>query len=344
MSSTLVNPPSPPPQPTAEPPTAVPPTAVPPKPLTSGAQGPLILFALWAFVTIPFVALVAAVPVAWGWGLNGLDIAVAATMYIFSGIGIGTGFHRYLTHGSFKAHRWLRILLTVAGTTAIEGSPIQWVADHRRHHAFSDREGDPHSPWRYGTGVWGLTKGLCYAHVGWLFRRQLTNQERFAPDLLADRDIRRIDRLFPVILTASVFLPAAFCGLVAGSWSAALTGLFWAGLVRIALLHHVTWSINSICHVYGERPFETRDGDRASNFWPLALLSFGESWHNSHHAEPTLARHGVDPGQIDINARLIWAFERFGWAWDVRWPSRERLDAKRRPTPRQPAHAGTMSQ
>jgi stearoyl-CoA desaturase (delta-9 desaturase) len=300
-----------------------------PKPLTEGKQSTGILAALWAFVILPFVALVAAVPVAWGWGLSWLDVALFTVLYVITGMGIGTGFHRYLTHGSFKANRPLRIALTLAGSLAIQGNPTQWVADHRRHHAFSDREGDPHSPWRFGESVWGLTKGLLYAHVGWLFYRELSNRERFAPDLLADKDIARLDRWFPGIVAASVLLPGAITGLAYWSWTAALAGIFWAGLVRIALLHHVTWSINSICHVYGERPFETRDGDKASNFWPLAILSFGESWHNLHHADPTCARHGVDKGQIDMNARLIWIFERLGWATDVRWPKRDRLEAKR---------------
>jgi stearoyl-CoA desaturase (delta-9 desaturase) len=307
-----------------------------PKPLTEGRQGVGILIALWAFVVIPFAAVLVAAPVAWGWGLSWLDIALGAAMYIIGGFGIGSGFHRYLTHGSFKAKRGLRIALTVAGSTALEGSPTQWVADHRRHHAYSDREGDPHSPWRFGESFWGLAKGLFYAHVGWLFHRELSNRARFAPDLVADRDIRLIDRLFAPIVIVSVTLPAVVAGLVTWSWQGALSAFFWAGLVRIALLHHVTWSINSICHVYGERPFETRDGDRATNFWPLAILSFGESWHNLHHADPTSARHGVDKGQIDMNARLIWIFEKLGWAWDVRWPKADRLDAKR-------TQAGTMS-
>ena len=155
-------------------------------------------------------------------------------------------------------------------------------------------EGDPHSPWRYGETFWGLTKGLLYAHMGWLFHRELSNRERFAPDLVADKDIQRVDRLFPPIVDrARPLLPAVIGGLVTWSWQGALSAFFWAGLVRIALLHHVTWSINSVCHVYGERPFETRDGDKATNFWPLAILSFGESWHNLHHADPTCARHGV---------------------------------------------------
>jgi stearoyl-CoA desaturase (Delta-9 desaturase) len=307
---------------------STPPSAAP-KPLTTGKQATGIIVALWSFVTIPFVALIAAVPVAWGWGLNWVVVARFLFFYVIAGIGIGTGFHRYLTHGSFKAKRWLRVTLAVAGSLAIEGSPTQWVADHRRHHAFSDREGDPHSPWRYGESFWGLTKGLFYAHMGWLFHRDLSNPERFAPDLVADKDIQRIDRLFPWIVTASVAFPALVGGLVTWSWQGALSAFFWAGLVRIALLHHITWSINSVCHVYGERPFETREGDKASNFWPLAILSFGESWHNLHHADPTCARHGVDKGQIDINARVIWLFEKFGWVSQVKWPKADRLDAKR---------------
>jgi stearoyl-CoA desaturase (delta-9 desaturase) len=247
---------------------------------------------------------------------------------MMSGMGITVGFHRYLTHSSFKATRWLRVTLAVAGSFAIQGSPTQWVADHRRHHQYSDLEGDPHSPWRFGDSFWGLTKGLFHAHVGWLFARDLSNRERFAPDLMADKDIQRVDRLFPWLVLISAVSPAIVGGLVTMSWKGALTAFFWAGLIRIGLLHHVTWAINSVCHVFGERPFAMREGDRASNFWPLAILSFGESWHNLHHADPTSARHGVLKGQIDSSARLIWIFEKLGWASNVRWPKPERISSK----------------
>ena len=299
-----------------------------PKPLTEGKQSAGILVALWSFVVIPFIALIAAVPVAWGGWLSWTDVAIAAVWYLFSGLGITVGFHRYFTHGSFKAKRWLRITLAVAGSFAVQGSITQWVADHRRHHAFSDLEDDPHSPWRFGDSVWGLTKGMFHAHMGWLFARELSNRERFAPDLLADRDISRIDRLFPLLVSISVLGPAVMGGLITWSWQGALTALFWAGLVRIALLHHVTWSINSVCHVVGERPFEVRQGDKASNFWPLAVISLGEAWHNLHHADPTCARHGVLRGQVDISARVIWLLEKTGAAWNVRWPKPERIAAK----------------
>jgi stearoyl-CoA desaturase (Delta-9 desaturase) len=204
---------------------------------------------------------------------------------------------------------------------------FNWVADHRRHHKYSDKEGDPHSPWRYGDDWKALSKGLVFAHVGWLFDPNKTSQEKFIPDLLADARIRRVHRLFPLLVLTSVLLPALIGGLWSMSWHGALTAFFWGSLVRIALLHHVTWSINSICHTFGSEEFEVRD--RSRNVAWLAIASFGESWHNLHHADPTCARHGVLKGQLDSSARVIWAFEKLGWAHDVRWPDAGRLEAKR---------------
>jgi stearoyl-CoA desaturase (delta-9 desaturase) len=304
------------------------PGATGPKPLTEGKQPLGILVGLWAFVVGPFIALIVAIPIAWGGWLHWSDVVIGVVLYFTAGFGVTAGFHRYLTHGSYKAKRWLRVTLAVAGAMAVQGTPTQWVADHRRHHAYSDLEGDPHSPWAYGKGFWGLTKGLFHAHMGWLFHRELSNRARFAPDLVADKDIQRVDKLFPLIVALSLVAPGIAGGLITWSWQGALTAFFWAGLVRVSLLHHVTWSINSICHVFGDHPFETREGDRAANFWPLAVLSFGESWHNLHHADPTCARHGVLRGQLDSTARLIWVFEKFNWISDVRWPRPERIAAK----------------
>ncbi|MEV4315498.1 acyl-CoA desaturase [Actinocrispum sp. NPDC049592] len=294
-----------------------------PKPMTVPGRsvGEQILVKI--FVLLPFAALIAAVPIAWGWGLGWTDLALAAGFYVVACLGITVGYHRYFTHRAFKAKRALRVALAVAGGLAAQGPVIGWVADHRRHHAFSDREGDPHSPWLFGTGPVALARGFWHAHMGWLFERVSTNVERFAPDLLADRDLRAVDRLFPLWVAVSVGVPTALGGLIAWSWWGALTAFFWAGLVRVSFLHHVTWSINSICHMIGDRPFASRD--KAANFWPLAILSMGESWHNSHHADPTCARHGVLRGQIDISARVIWIFERFGWVSDVRWTNPARL-------------------
>jgi len=283
--------------------------------------------ALALFIGIPFLAIIAAVPFAWGWGLGWRDIVIAAVMYMFTGHGISIGFHRYFTHGSFKATRAMRAVLAIAGSAAIEGPVIRWVADHRKHHKFSDKDGDPHSPWRYGTSVPALTKGLMYAHMGWLFDPEQTPQAKYAPDLMKDPMIARISRAFPLIVAGSLLLPAIVGGLWSGSWQGAATAFFWGSLVRVGLLHHVTWSINSICHTVGDRPFLSRD--KSGNVWWLAVLSFGESWHNLHHADPTSARHGVLRGQVDTSARLIQWFERFGWVRDVRWPTPERLAARR---------------
>jgi stearoyl-CoA desaturase (Delta-9 desaturase) len=275
------------------------------------------------FVGVPMLALLAAAPLAWGWGLTWHDIVIAVVFYYLSGLGISMGFHRYFTHGSFKATRSFKIALAVAGTLALEGPVLTWVADHRRHHKYSDKEGDPHSPWRYGNDWKALTKGLAFAHMGWMFDPNKTSQEKFCPDWLADDDIRKVSKLFPWLVAASMLAPALIGGLWAWSWEGAVTAFFWASLVRVAFLHHVTWSINSICHTFGKEEFEVRDKSRNVNW--LAILSFGESWHNLHHSDPTCARHGALRGQIDIAARLIWLFEKAGWATDVRWPDEARL-------------------
>jgi stearoyl-CoA desaturase (delta-9 desaturase) len=290
--------------------------------LTRGAQ-----IALGVFILVPFVALLLAIPAAWGGWLGWRDVAIAVSFYLASGMGITVGFHRYFTHKAFKPNRGLKIALAIAGSLAIQGPVIRWVADHRKHHKFSDREGDPHSPWRYGSDIKSLTKGLLYAHMMWMFNPEQTPRRQYAPDLMKDPDLVKIDKAFPLILAFSMIAPAAIGGLWSGTWQGALTAFFWGSLVRVSLLHHVTWSINSICHTFGDRPFKSRD--KSGNVSWLALLSHGESWHNLHHADPTCARHGVLPGQVDTSARLIWLFERLGWAKDVRWPVAERVEARR---------------
>jgi len=301
--------------------------AAPAGPWDAPTKGSIEQIALALFIAVPFLALVAAVPVAWGGLLGWHDVIIALVAYAITGHGITVGFHRYFTHGSFKARRGLRIALALAGSAAVQGPVIRWVADHRRHHKFSDRDGDPHSPWRFGTSVGALSKGLLHAHMGWLFAPEHTNPRMYVPDLLADRDIRRISALFPLITAASLFLPALAGGLWAGSWTGALTAFFWASLVRVSLLHHVTWSINSICHTVGDRPFVSRD--ESANVWWLAIASMGESWHNLHHADPTCARHGVLRGQVDSSARVIWALEKLRLVTAVRWPVASRLAARR---------------
>ncbi|RLK58998.1 acyl-CoA desaturase [Actinokineospora cianjurensis] len=296
----------------------------PKKPILAEQAGRAELITIRFFLIVPFVALVGVVPAAvWGWGVSWVDIGIAAVFYTVSTLGITIGYHRYFTHGAFKANRGLRVALAIAGGLAAQGSVITWVADHRRHHAFSDRAGDPHSPWLFGTSPMALLRGFWHAHMGWLFGRDRTNVDRFAPDLAADADLRMVDRLFPLWVTLSVGLPALLGGLITWSWWGALSAFLWAGLARVAFQHHVTWSVNSVCHMVGDRPFASRD--KSANFWPLAILSMGESWHNLHHADPTSARHGVRRGQVDISARVIWIFEKLGWAHDVRWPDDRRL-------------------
>ena len=289
-------------------------------------SGRLDRFLVGLFVAVPLLAVLAAVPLAWGWGLGWHDIVIAFVFYVVTGMGITMGFHRHFTHSSFKAARPLRVSLAIAGSLAIEGPVLVWVADHRRHHKYSDKEGDPHSPWRFGNDWKALSKGFLYAHMGWMFNPNRTSQEKFCPDLLADPPIRRVSSTFPLWVAVSLLAPALIGGLWSMSLAGALTAFFWASLVRICLLHHVTWSINSVCHTFGNEDFDVRDKSR--NVAWLAIPSFGESWHNLHHSDPTCARHGALEGQIDISARAIWIAEKLGWAWDVRWPDEQRLSGK----------------
>jgi stearoyl-CoA desaturase (Delta-9 desaturase) len=284
--------------------------------------------AFYAFVIVPFLAVILAVVLAvQARSLSWLTAGLAVGFYAVTGHGVTVGYHRLFTHRSFKATRALKIVLAIAGSMAIQGGVIRWVTDHRKHHQNSDSAGDPHSPWRFGPGLRNVTRGLCWAHTGWLFQREQALPSAYAPDLLADPDLTAVHRLFPLWVSISVLAPPAIALSVTGSFAAAASAFLWASLVRIFLLHHVTFAINSVCHVAGRRPFRTKD--RSTNFWPLAVLSMGESWHNMHHSDPACARHGVDPGQVDISAGLIRIFERLGWARDVRWPTDKRLAARR---------------
>lgn len=285
--------------------------------------------AFYLFIWAPFAAIVTALALAIrGHAVSFLSLGLGVGFYVVTAHGITIGYHRMLTHRSFKPRRWLKIVLTVAGAMAIQGGPIRWVADHRKHHKHSDRDDDPHSPWRFGTGPKALARGLWWAHTGWLFRREQAVKAMYALDLLDDHDIALIHQFFPLCVTVSVLAPPAIALAVTGSVAAAASALLWASGVRIFLLHHVTFAINSVCHVAGNRPFTTRD--RSTNFWPLAVLSMGESWHNLHHADPTCARHGVARAQLDSSARLIRWFELAGWARDVRWPDPTRLARRER--------------
>lgn len=288
-------------------------------------------------VVLPVLLPALAVPAVWGWGIGPRDVVIAVVMYLVSIFGIAIGYHRLFTHRAFRCHRPLRIALMLAGGMAVEGPVSLWAAEHRRHHKYADRAGDPHSPWRYGDGGLALLRGMAHAHIGWFYTaRHRSSRRHWVPDLLADPDVRRFDAAYPAVAALSFALPTAVGGLWSMSWAGAWTALFWGGLVRYAVVHHVTWSVNSIAHTFGERPFRTRD--RSSNVRWVAMLTLGEGWHNWHHVEPTCARHGVLKGQLDPSARLIRWFERARWAYGVHWPAPDRLAARLRAADRPSAY------
>jgi len=276
---------------------------------------------------LPLAGVVFAVMTFWGAGLSFLDAGLALFFYLFTGLGVTIGYHRLFTHRSFEARRPLKIVLAIAGSMSVQGAIIDWVGTHRRHHAFADRAGDPHSPHLDDDEtIRGTIRGLWHAHIGWLSSPELTDNERWAPDLMADPDLVRINKRFGTLTLLSFALPAVLGGLITWSLEGFVTAFLWASLARIFLLHHVTWSINSICHFFGERPFDSND--RSTNNWLLAIISFGESWHNGHHAFPTSAVHGIGRGQIDPTAAMIRLFEKLKLASRVKLVTPKQLAQK----------------
>jgi stearoyl-CoA desaturase (Delta-9 desaturase) len=285
-------------------------------------------FLTGTITAIPFAALVVVGWQVWNDWLHVSDLIVFAICYVITGLGVTVGFHRHLTHRAFKAKRWLRGTLAAMGSMAIEGPVIAWVADHRKHHAFADVEGDPHSPHvDHGVGLKGALRGLLHAHVGWLFiHTHRGNKQRYAPDLIADPLIRWIDRTFVLWVTAGLLLPFGLGYLIGGTWQAALTGLLWGGAVRMLVVHHVTYSINSLCHFFGRQAYDT--GDESRNLAWLAPFTFGEAWHNNHHAFPTSYEHGMRRWQLDPSRAVIRGLEKMGLVWDVVRISPERQARK----------------
>ena len=271
-----------------------------------------------AAVLLPFLGVLAAGALLWDHFLSPLDLAIAGVMYMGTAIGITVGFHRLLTHRAFQTHAWLRQTLAVLGSMAVQGPVIDWVADHRKHHTFTDEDGDPHSPHAgQGAGLTGMARGLWHAHAGWLFSTHgQASSKRFAPDLLAEPAMRRINKSFPLIVLASLGVPFLLgLALSGGSLAAGLSALLWGGLVRIFFVHHITWSINSICHFFGTRRFALED--HSTNVFWLALPSLGEAWHHNHHAFPRSAFHGLRWWELDPSGWLILGMARVKLAWDV---------------------------
>ena len=266
---------------------------------------------------IPLAGVGIAMWLLWGRGMSGVDAAIFGGTYAVTGLGISSGFHRLFAHKGYQASKPVRIGLAVAGSMAIEMGVVDWVATHRRHHAFSDKPGDPHSPHLQAEeGYKGLLKGLWYAHMGWLFSDDRTSAERWAPDLLKDKPINAINRQFPFWVAMSFVLPTLLGLAITRSLTGMVTAFVWGGLVRIFLLHHVTFSINSVCHFFGTRPYDTRE--KSTNNWLLSIASFGESWHNNHHAFPSSAIFGRRFWQVDLGGILIRILQLCGQAKSVR--------------------------
>jgi stearoyl-CoA desaturase (delta-9 desaturase) len=281
-----------------------------------------------AVTVVPFLLLFVAGWLAWGGILHWQDLIVMSITYLLTGLGITVGYHRLFTHRSFKTGKAVRVVLAILGSAAIEGSVIEWVATHRMHHRFSDKDGDPHSPHVGHGGGWaGAIRGLVHAHVGWTFRGvDRASTEHYAPDLLADPVVRWVDRTFLLWLVVGLVFPFVLGWTLTGSLIGGVTGFLWGGAVRVFFLHHATFSINSLCHFFGNRKFETGDHSRNLNW--LAIPTLGEAWHNNHHAFPTSARHGLDRWQLDPSAWVISALEATGLAWDVIKISPARQESK----------------
>ncbi len=266
---------------------------------------------------IPLAGVVVAGVLAWHHVLGPTDLVIFAIMYLATGLGITVGYHRLLTHRAFATHPWLAQTFAVLGSMAVQGPVLHWVSDHRKHHAHTDREGDPHSPHvGHGEGLRGTLHGLWWAHMGWLFERVgQADARRYAPDLLEDPAMRRISRRFEWLVALSLLIPFALGVAFTGRLTGGLTALLWGGLVRIFLLHHVTWSVNSVCHFFGRRRFET--DDHSTNVIWLALPSLGEAFHHNHHAFPRSAHHGLRWWEVDPSGLFIRGLERLGLVWNV---------------------------
>jgi len=280
-----------------------------------------------AAVFLPPVALGVGMYLLWGWGFTLLHLLMMTLLYLITGYGITIGYHRYFTHKSFEAPGWVKNGLAILGSMAAEGPLLRWVAHHRQHHQHSDHENDPHSPHLHGGGFWGLWRGLWHAHAGWMFTPDAPELHRYVKDLAADKALVWISKTFALWVAIGLIIPAVIAGLLTMSWTGALLGFIWGGIIRIAVVHHITWSVNSICHVWGAQPFRTHD--HSKNNAIVGVLALGEGWHNNHHAFPTSARHGLRWWEFDSSYIIIWVMAKMGLVWKVRIPSAELMEAKR---------------
>jgi len=289
--------------------------------MASGRLSPTLWVANLLAVFLPFLGLAAAVYFLWGWGFSWAELGILLGMYLLTALGITVGFHRLFTHHSFETYRVVQFILAVLGSMALQGSLLKWVALHRRHHAHSDKPGDPHSPHLYGHGILGMLRGLWHAHVGWIFQADPPDLGRYVKDLRRSTALRVASALFPLWVLVGLLVPAILGGLLTLSWTGVWCGLAWGGLARIFLVHHVTWSVNSVCHFWGMRPF--RSDDHSRNNFLFGILALGEGWHNTHHAFPTSARHGLRWWEIDVSYVVIRTLAWLHLAWNVKVPSKQ---------------------
>lgn len=278
-----------------------------------------VRLAVLVVILVPLGAVLTAPLFAWGWGFRWTDLGLLLGLYVLTALGITVGYHRLFVHRSFETNAVVKFVLAILGSMAVQGPLLKWVAMHRRHHQHADTAGDPHSPHGHDGGVLGVLRGAWHAHIGWLFDPEPPDLDRYVPDLKRSRALRVASAMFPVWVALGLLIPAALGGLITGTWAGAWTGLIWGGLVRIFLVHHVTWSVNSACHMWGLRPY--RSDDESRNNAVFGVLAMGEGWHNTHHAFPTSARHGLRWWQIDVSYWVIWALARLGLAWNVKLPS-----------------------
>ncbi len=278
-------------------------------------------------IMIPFAGVIAAGVLIWGNGFNWLDFALMTGMYVLTAGSVTIGFHRLFVHRSYETSMPVKFLLAVTGSFALQGSLMKWVALHRRHHQHSDTPDDVHSPHHSGTGVIGFLRGFWHSHIGFAFLADPPNLERYVKDLNASPTLRLAERLYILWVLLGLAIPFALGGLISGTWAGAWTGLIWGGLVRIFLVHHVTWSVNSACHIWGKRRYRSRDESRDNIVF--GILALGEGWHNSHHAFPTSARHGLLWWQLDVSYWMIRLLAILGLAKKVKVPSKQHMKLER---------------
>lgn len=281
-------------------------------------------------VVAPLLGLLAALVLLWRYSAGPTEVGLLVGMYALTILGVSIGFHRHFAHRSFQAGTGMRAVFIILGSMAVQGPVLTWAAVHRRHHQYSDQQGDPHSPYSYSDGrsIGGMFRGFWHSHVGWLFEPEVTDWGQYVPDLLRDRLIFKLSRFYLLWVILGLVAPAAVGGLVSGTWFGLLNGFLWGGLARLFLVHHASWTIGSICHIYGSRPFETED-ESTNNAW-LAIPTVGDSWHNNHHAFPVSALHGLKWWQVDLAGWVIRALEACGLIWKVERPSSQKIDARRR--------------